>query len=153
MDVRTFGGIRTFGTFASFFLIDMRRSLVSEADISDLLSAMKEIAWRSYDGGIIFNGEADYALGLAIFLEGDREKGVELIGKAMDFRKLVPRNRAYLQSLFDDPGFKLLLEAYEVKLASEGKRFLTVVCTDNPYQEFWQSEPGTCEEFLAKGAN
>lgn len=108
---------------------------------------------RVQDALELAEGEPDYALGLATFLEGDREKGIELIGKAMDFGYVIPRNRADLQPLYDDPGFKPILAAQEAKQRSEHSRFLTIVCNDNPYQSFWQPEQGTCEKFLAESGN
>ena len=66
---------------------------------------------------------------------------------------VISRNMAYLQSLYDDPGFKPILAALEARLAGERNRFLNVVCKDNPYQSFWRPEEGTCEKFLAETGN
>lgn len=134
-------------------LIDMRRSFDFESDISDLLSVTKESARREIDAGIIvtgIRGKPYYVLGLATFLEGDRDRGIELIGEAMDFGYVIPLKMAYLQSLYNDPGFKPMLAAQEARLTSERNQVLNIVCNDNPYQSFWQPEEGTCEQFLAE---
>lgn len=120
------------------------------------MSATKESARREIDAGIIVTGRRGkpyYVLGLATFLEGDRDKGIELLAKAMDFGCVIQLNMAYLQSLYDDPDFKPMLAEQKARLTSERNRVLSVVCNDNPYQSFWQPEEGTCEQFAAESGN
>jgi hypothetical protein len=49
-----------------------------------------------------------------------------------------------------DPGFAPIRTAQQ---ARERKRFLAIVCTDNPYEEVWQPAEGMCERFAAESGN
>jgi hypothetical protein len=60
---------------------------------------------------------------------------------------------AYLQMLYDDPDFALIRAAQEARQARERSKFLTIVCTDNPYVDVWQPFEGTCERFVEMGKN
>ena len=62
-------------------------------------------------------------------------------------------HEAYLKALYDDPGFAPIRANQEAHQARERKRFLTIVCTDNPYAAVWRPEKGTCERFATAGAN
>jgi hypothetical protein len=62
----------------------------------------------------------------------------------------IPQREAYLQTLYDDPGFAPIRASQE---ARQRDRFLAIVCTDNPYATVWQPAEGTCERFAAVGAN
>jgi hypothetical protein len=59
-------------------------------------------------------------------------------------------NEAYLQTLYDDPGFTPIIAGQKARQARERNRFLSIVCTDNPYEEVWQPAEGTCERFAAE---
>lgn len=48
---------------------------------------------------------ADFMLGLAIYLEGDRQEGIDLIRKWVGRDGFVELNAGYLQFLYDAPGF------------------------------------------------
>ena len=65
----------------------------------------------------------------------------------------IMQSEAYLQSLYDDPGFAPIRAGQEARQVRERKRFLHVVCTDNPYEAVWQPAKGTCERFAAAGGN
>ncbi len=95
----------------------------------------------------------DYAEGLAAYLAGEREKGLAMISKAVGDGFFIPQRDAYLQALYDDPGFAPIRAKQEARQASERERFLAIVCTDNPYEADWQPAEGTCEQFAAAGGN
>jgi hypothetical protein len=57
-------------------------------------------------------------------------------------------SEAYLQTLYDDPGFATIRKMQESRQAQERNKFLAIVCTDNPYAAVWQPEEGTCERFV-----
>ncbi len=94
-----------------------------------------------------------YEEGLAAYLAGEREKGLALIAKGADDGYFIPQREAYLQALYDDPGFAPIRAMQEARQARERDRFLTIACTENPYAAVWQPAEGTCERFAAVGGN
>lgn len=130
-------------------LIAMRRSDSEDNDVSDLLAAMKEISRQLSEGGILFRGTIEYTSGLAALLEGDREKGIELIRQAVERGYYIFPKVAWLQSLYDDPDYASIIAIQEARQLRERGRFLGVVCVDNPYEAFWQPEEVSCEQFKA----
>ncbi len=136
-------------------LIAIRRSTGDEEGVREMLAAIRDNVRRYREAGIV-NGalrpvrnRPDFEDGLAYFLGGERERGLALIAKAVEDGDFIWPNIAYLQALYDDPGFVPIREMQEVRQASERNRFLAIVCTDNPYAAVWQPEEGTCEEFAA----
>jgi len=88
---------------------------------------------------------------LAAYLAGERDKGLALIAKGAEDGRFVHPNEAYLQVLYDDPGFAAIRTSQMARQARERKKFLAVVCNDNPYAAVWQPAEGTCERFAAAG--
>ncbi len=76
-----------------------------------------------------------------------------MIAKGAEDGYFIPPNEAYLQALYDDPGFASIRASQEAWQSRERERFLAIVCTDNPYAAFWQPAEGTCERFAAAGEN
>ena len=87
------------------------------------------------------------------YLAGEREQGLVLIAKAADGGFFILPNEAYLQTLYDDPGFAPIIARQESRQARERNRFLSIVCTNNPYADVWQPAEGTCERFAAEQKN
>ena len=137
-------------------LIDIRRADGEEAKVGELIAAIKDDVRRNREAGIIrakLCCSVDYEEGLAAYLAGERERGLALIAKGPEDGYFIPPKEAYLQVLYDDPGFAPIRASQEVRQARERKRFLDVVCTDNPYAAIWQPEEGTCERIAAEGGN
>ena len=134
-------------------LIVMRRHAGIDNDVSDILTEMKKRAQQNYDAGIADRGAADHMYGLATFLEGDQDKGIELIEKAVKDHAFIYPNSAFLQSLYKHPGYAPIKAMQEAWQKRERNKFLTIVCKENPYEAIWQPEPGTCEQFLAESGN
>ena len=140
-------------------LIAIRRTTGEEAGVDEIVTALMDEVRRYHEAGIIrvdpYYGwpSVDYVKGLAAFLTGEREEGLALIAKAVEDGHLILPNEAYLQTLYDDPGFAPIRASQEARQARERERFLAIVCTDNPYESVWQPEEGTCERFVASGAN
>ena len=86
-------------------------------------------------------------------MTGEREKGLALIAKAVEKGFFILPNEAYLLDLYDDPGFAPIRAMQEARQVRERKRFLDIVCIDNPYAAFWQPAQGTCERFAAVGGD
>jgi hypothetical protein len=93
----------------------------------------------------------EYADGLVAFLSGDRERGLALLSRAAENGFVIYPNEAYLQVLYDDPGFAPILAGQQARRKRERDMLLAVVCNDNPYEEIWQPEKGTCEQFAEAG--
>ena len=131
-------------------LIDIRRADGEEAKVGELIAAIKDDVRRNREAGII---SVDYEEGLAAYLAGERERGLALIAKGLEDGYFIPPKEAYLQVLYDDPGFAPIHASQEARQRRERDRFLDIVCTDNPYATVWQPEEGTCEQFAATIGN
>ncbi len=157
---RRSGGLVTrFGLFQSYSaaaLIAARFDDDAEAIVSELVAAIRDNVRRYHEAGIthyvgmtevnMFYG-VDFEDGLAAYLAGERERGLELISKAEENGFFIPLKEAYLQSLYDDPDFAPIRARQEARQARERDRFLAIVCNDNPYAAVWQPAEGTCETF------
>ena len=95
----------------------------------------------------------DYEEGLAAYLAGEHERGLALIAKAVEGGFFIMPWEAYLQELYDDPGFAPIRAKQEARQVREREKFLAIVCNDNPYEAVWQPAEGTCEQFAAAQAN
>jgi len=130
-------------------LIAIRRDAGEEIGVDEILVAIKDNV-RHYREAGFTNGtwvSADYEEGVSAYLTGEREQGLVLIAKAADGGFFILPNEAYLQTLYDDPGFAPIIARQESRQARERNRFLSIVCTDNPYEAVWQPAEGTCKQF------
>jgi len=137
-------------------LISIRRDAGEEAGASELLAAIRDNVRRYHQAGIAGSKKVfsvDFEEGLADYLAGEREKGLALIAKAVEDGYFILPKEAYLQTLYDDPGFAPILASQEARQLRERNRFLAIVCTDNPYEEVWQPAEGTCERFAEESGN
>ncbi|MCH9027283.1 MAG: tetratricopeptide repeat protein [Proteobacteria bacterium] len=137
-------------------LIAIRRDAGEEAEVGELLAAIKDNVRRYREAGVIrakLYLSVDYEEGLADYLAGERERGLALIANGLEDGYFIRSNEAYLKVLYDDPGFAPILASQEARQARERDRFLAIVCTDNPYAAVWQPAEGTCERFAAEGGN
>ena len=152
-----------FQTVDAAALIAIRRSINGEAEVGELLAAIRDNVRRYREAGItsttvvganlFFELSPDFEEGLATYLAGDSEDGLALIAKVAEDGFFIPPNDAYLRTLYDDPGFAPIIASQEARQARERNRFLSTVCTNNPYEAVWQPAEGTCEQFVAEGAN
>ncbi len=133
-------------------LIAIRRDTGDETGVGELLVAIRDNVRRCREPGIT-NPIVDYEEGLAAYLAGEHEQGLPLIAKAAEDGYFILPNEAYLQTLYDDPGFAPIRADQEARQARERNKFLAIVCTDNPYEEVWQPAEGTCEQFATEGGN
>jgi hypothetical protein len=137
-------------------LIAIRSDAGAEAEVAELVEALRDNVRRYHEAGITVSTtriSPDYEAGLADYLSGDSEKGLMLIAKAAEDGYFILPNEAYLQTLYDDPGFAPVRASQEARQARERKRFLDIVCNDNPYADVWQPAEGTCERFAAENGN
>ncbi len=163
---RSDGRITRFGLFriaSAAALIDIRRDAGEEAEVGELVAAIRDDVRRYREAGVIRTGlfssgdyeegSADYEEGLAAYLAGEPERGLALIANGVKDGLFIPQSETYLQALYDDPGFAPIRARQEARQARERERVLAIVCTDNPYAAVWQPAEGTCERFAAVGGN
>ena len=137
-------------------MIAIRRDAGEDAEVGELVAAIRDNVRRYHEAGITRarpGVSADYEEGLAAYFVSERERGLALIAKGAEDGYFIMQSEAYLQSLYDDPGFAPIRAGQEARQVRERKRFLHVVCTDNPYEAVWQPAKGTCERFAAAGGN
>ena len=137
-------------------LIEVRRDAGEEAKVGELVAAIRDNVRLKREAGIIraeMFYSVDFEEGLADFLAGERKKGLELIARGVEDGFFIMPNEAYLQTLYDDPGFAPIFAIQEARQSRERDKFLAIVCADNPYEEVWQPVEGTCEQFAAEGGN
>ncbi|MCH7829491.1 MAG: tetratricopeptide repeat protein, partial [Proteobacteria bacterium] len=108
-------------------LIDIRRADGEEAKVGELIAAIKDDVRRNREAGIIRASlccSVDYEEGLAAYLAGERERGLALIAKGQEDGYFIPPKEAYLQVLYDDPGFAPIRASQEARQKRERDRFL-----------------------------
>ena len=141
------GRVTGFGLFRHFHaaaLIAIRRAAGETDKVDELLAAMRDDVRRyraikpnRKSGMTYFN--ADFEEGIAAYLAGEREKGLTLIAESVENGFfIVKKTPAYLETLYDDPGFAPIRAISEARTAREREKFLDIVCTDNPYEAVWQ---------------
>jgi TolB-like protein/Flp pilus assembly protein TadD len=134
-------------------LIVSRQFAGESTMVDELIAAIRDNVRRYREAGITrayWNRSADYEEGLAYYLAGERDKGLSLIEKGAEDGYFIPTDLAYLQMLYDDPEFAPILASQAARQARERQRFLSIVCSANPYASFWQPAEGTCESFAAE---
>ena len=145
---------RRFGVDHAVALIAARRADGEGDDVADILAAIRDNVRRSREAGLgtfVPDQSPDYEDGLARFLSGDDQQGLGLIARAVEDGHFIAPGEAYLQELYEHPGFAPVLGMQEARQAGERDRFLSVVCSDNPYATVWQPAEGTCERFGPEG--
>jgi TolB-like protein/Tfp pilus assembly protein PilF len=145
-----------FVTMTAAALIAVRRDAGEEDKVDEVVSAIKDNVRRYREAGIFGDGRsfgADFDEGIALYLSGDRERGLALLDKGTDDGVFIPPNEAYLQAIYDDPGFAPILARQEARQISEREKILLVVCNDNPYEAVWQPADGTCDRFASPTVN
>ncbi|MEE8528387.1 MAG: hypothetical protein V3S70_07420, partial [Gammaproteobacteria bacterium] len=151
--VTQYGWFRTANVAA---LIAIHRDAGEEAEVGELVAAIRDNVRRYHEAGITgadLNYSVDYEEGLAAYLAGERERGLTLIANGAEDGFFIMQSEAYLQSLYDDPGFAPIRAGQEARQTRERETFLDIVCTENPYAAVWQPAKGTCERFAAAGGN
>ncbi len=148
------GELLTTATAAA--LIAARRAAGEEDRTDELVAAIMDNVRRYRQAGIVGDGRSfgpDYEEGIALYLSGDHERGLALLDKASEDGVFIPMNEAYLQAIYDDPGFAPIRARQEARQVRERQKILAVVCTDNPYEAVWQPAEGTCQRFAAPLVN
>jgi TolB-like protein/Flp pilus assembly protein TadD len=138
------------GAYFPAALLAIRSNAGEEVHLDELLLAIRQEAQQMEEAGITlvtWNMSKDFDLGLAHFMSGETEQGLELITRAVEQGYFVPSNEVYMQSLYDDPGFAAIENIQRFRRNRERDMFLTVVCADNKYEKVWKPESATCEQF------
>jgi len=142
-----------FSTDHAAALIAARRADGEEDNVADLLAAIRDNVRRYREAGLTTSDglSPDYEDGLASYLEGDDQRGLALIARAVGDGYFIPLGDAYLQDLYEHPDFAAIRATQEARQARERERFLAIVCPGNPYAAVWQPAEGTCEQFATEG--
>ena len=132
-------------------LIVVRRRADEEAATDELIAALYDDVRRLREFGWVGNEytNRNYQEGLAAYLDGQRQMGLELIAEAVEQNVYIWPNEAFLQDLYDDPGFEPIRKAQEEHQARERDRFLAMACNENPWADIWQPREETCEQFYS----
>jgi TolB-like protein/DNA-binding winged helix-turn-helix (wHTH) protein/tetratricopeptide (TPR) repeat protein len=144
-----------FGLKNAAALIAIRRDAGDNKGTDELLAAIRDDIRRLREAGFATTHymSTDYEDGLAAYLTGERDKGLFLIARASKDGYFIWPKTAYLNELYEDPGFAPILEDQVVRQTREQQRFLAVVCNDNPYETFWQPAEGTCKQYTGECGN
>ena len=139
-----------FGRYHAAALIAIRRQADEEDATDELMAAMYDDVRRLRIAGWIGSRFTRiYEEGLAAYLDGQRQMGLELIAEAVEGGTYILPNEAYLQDLYDDPDFEAIRKIQEERQARERERFLAIACNENPWADIWQPREETCEQFNA----
>ena len=136
-----------FGLESAAALIAIRRDAGDDTGAAEILAAIWDDVRRLREAGFATVGymSTDYGEGLASYLAGEREKGLALIASASEDGYFIWPDKAYMQELYEDPGFAPILAKQAARQSRERERFLEIVCYDNPYEDFWRPAEGTCK--------
>ena len=125
-----------------------RRATGAPLQTAELSAAVRNNAERMREAGMTgvdWSMSADYEAGLAAYLEGDLDRAIELIGKAVDAGFFLPSHENLMPDLYGDDRFAAVVSIHEERRERERRAFLDVVCSDNPYADVWQPLDETCE--------
>ena len=131
-------------------LIAARGAAGDETDGGELVAAIADDVGRARHAGLTAPS-VDFEEGFAVWLAGQRERGLRLIARAVDDGEVVWPREAYFKALYDDPGFAPIRAAQEARQDRERDKFLAIVCANNSYAAVWQPAEGTCEGAAAGG--
>jgi len=146
-----------FPAHSAVALMLMRQGAGEHPEVAELATAIRNNVRHYNEAGVKTNTlptggpSPDYEKGLAAYFTGDHEEGLAQIAKAVDEGFFFPPREAYLQALYDDPGFAPIRATQEARQKRERERFLAIVCTDNPFAAVWQPAEGTCEKYAPTG--
>ena len=134
-------------------LVAARRAADGQADIDDVLAALRDDVRRTREAGLNRTSSylsVDFEEGFTAYISGDRDRGLALIVKAAHEGYFIPPAEAYFDVLRHEPAFEDILAKQARRQAEERARLLNVVCADNPYAGIWKPAAGTCENFAAE---
>jgi adenylate cyclase len=132
-------------------MVGLRRAAGKSDD--EYILAMKNTAALEAEVGIKYYWDGQMQLGIAKFLEGHQEEGLAIVRREVESGNYFNPNVGFMQELYEHPGFAPIQAIQEAMQVRERKKLLTIVCNDNPYEEVWQPQPGTCEDFAAEQEN
>jgi TolB-like protein/Tfp pilus assembly protein PilF len=135
-----------FGLGNAAALIAIRRDAGDDTGAAELLAAIGDDVRRLREAGFatVSYVSTDYEEGLAAYLAGERDNGLSLIARASEDGYFIWPKTAYLEELYEDPGFTSILAKQVARQSRERERFLEIVCYDNPFEDFWRPAERTC---------
>lgn len=139
------------GIDCAIALIVIRHQAGEPAD--EILDAINDNVRRYREAGVVridlyrYWTNADFEEGLAAFYSGDQARGLDLIERAAKDAVFIPMGEAYLQELYDHPGFAPIRTMQERRQARERERILSEICPNAPYAD-WEPSPDSCKPFI-----
>jgi adenylate cyclase len=133
-------------------LIAMRRD--AGEDTADLIAALRDDVRRYREAGMnrtTWRVSTDFYDGLIKFLAGNHNEGLELMNKAVKdgyLFSLAVAPTAFMNKLFEHPGFVSIRAIQEARRVRERAKILDIVCKDNSYASVWQPVEETCHDYL-----
>lgn len=125
-------------------LVAARRSILADADVSDLKTALLDEIRRLKEGEMsetyISTVEATIA-----WIDQDYDLTIFHLDRAEDIYTVVStKNIDYLSDLYQQPRFMKLAREAEQRAKNYRDTFLGEICKSNPYESFWKPLPETC---------
>ncbi len=136
-----------------FLLIDalslfvMRKREGDEKGAEELLLAIKADVQRARKAGLNTNRptySTDYEEGIALYFSGMKDEGILLMAKAVNDGFFIPTNATFLNELYNDSAFARTLAMQKATQERERRKFLHVVCNDNPFKRVWEPTASAC---------
>jgi TolB-like protein len=132
-------------------LIAARRDGNDTVGAEEILAIWKEGIKRHRAAGVTATFHSFYSIdyhdGVVAWLEGDRERSLGLLRRAVDDGFSLAPPSEFQRDRYNDPEFAALFERQAQIQARERRKVLSVVCNDNPYAEVWQPMDVTCERY------
>ena len=138
-----------FRSDSALALIAIRRAAGEEDTVGELIDAILDNVRRYREAGIVGDDRSfspDFEEGLALYFSGRREAGLALLDRGTAQGVIVAPSSAFMQPLYDDPGFAPIMARQLERQARERKLVLEAVCNDNPYESVWRPHENTCAQ-------
>jgi hypothetical protein len=139
-------------TYIMEAIIATRRAAGDEAGAREVLEYMFENVRRHRDAGFVatfWEISVDYQEGVALYMAGERDAGLELIVKAAnDGYWLTPPGK-FQDAMYEESEIVEVLEMQAGRSERERRKLLDIVCNDNPYASVWQPMEETCADHFS----
>jgi TolB-like protein len=143
-------------TYIMQAIIATHRAAGDDAGAGEVLEYMFENVRRHREAGFVatfWEISVDYQEGIALYMAGERDAGLELIVKAASDGYWLSPPGKFQDAMYAEPEIVEVLEIQAGWAERERKRLLDIVCTDNPYASVWQPTEETCADHFSRPDN